>query len=27
MVDVTGIGIKADNRKMTRRKSWEANKE
>jgi hypothetical protein len=28
MVDVMGIGIKADNRKMTsKRKSWEAAKE
>lgn len=28
MVDVTGIGIKADNRKMTsKRKSWEAAKD
>ena len=28
MVDVTGIGIKADNRKMTsKRKSWEAQEE
>jgi len=28
MVDVTGIGIRADNRKMTsKRKSWEAGKD